>query len=161
MLIFDSNDDVLILDNIYTPTSADYFWVLDLNMLDFTLAPLLVLEETVCPTIEVQVLGFRFNLPATWNVLVTDPETMQLDVVEVSEIAGKQFHVFIHGPRKPRMETGTITVTDFFLTRKNVGPSINKHQMLCHPVSPDSWINVAPSDTYNKYLKDRVAGDLV
>lgn len=161
MLIFDGKNDVLILDNIYTPVAADYFWVLDLMMMDFTLSPLLVLEETVCPTIEVQVLGFQFNLPATWNVLVADPETMQLDVIEVSELAGKQFHAFVHGPKKPNMETALITVTDFFNTRKNVGPSVNKHQMLCHPVSPDSWINVAPSDTYNKYLKDRVAGDLV
>jgi len=161
MLIFDSNNDVLIFDNIYAPTVADHFWVLDLSMMDFTLAPLQVLEEIVCPTIEVRINDFKFNLPATWNMLVADAETMQLDVVEVSELAGKQFTALVYGPKKPAADVATVNVTDYFLNRKNVGPAIGKHQMLCHPISPDSWICVAPSDTYNKYLKDCSAGDII
>lgn len=160
MLIFDTNNDVLILENIYTPIISDHYWVLDLNMLDFTLAPLLVLEEVVAPSIEIMVRGFRFHLPASWNLLIVDQETLQLDIVEISELAGKQFNAFVYGPKKPSFELAPVTVTDYFLNRKNVGPSINKHQMMCHPISADSWIVVSPSDTYNKYLKDKVAGDL-
>ena len=43
----------------------------------------------------------------------------------------------------------------------NIGPSLGKHQMLCHPISPTEWINVSPSDTYNKHLKNSVIGDIV
>lgn len=161
MLIFDNDNKSLILDNIYTPIVADSFWVLDLNIMDFTLAPLIALEELVCSTIEVSIGKFRFNLPTMWNILVVDPDTMQLDVVQVSELAGKQFSAFVYGPNAPTFECALINVTDYFSSRKNVGPTIAKHQMLCHPISPAHWVSVAPSDTYNKYFKDKTAGDLI
>lgn len=161
MLIFDNNNDAIIIDNIYSPTASDSMWVLDLELMDYTLAPLAVLEEIICPTIEVMIWGFKFNLPANWNILVVDEETMQLDVAEISELAGREFKAMIHGPRMPRIEAAPIQVTDYFLNRKNVGPSINKHQMLCHPISPEAWVNITPSDVYNKYLRNIVAGDLI
>lgn len=161
MLVFDNNNTPLILDSIYTPTIADHIWVLDLNMMDYTLAPLLVLEEIIAPTIELQILGFKFVLPANWNILVVDDDTFQLDVVEVAEVAGKEFNAFTYGPDRPNFELATISVTNYHPNFHNVGPSLFKHQMLCHPVAPDLWVNVAPSDTYNKYLKNAIAGDLI
>jgi len=160
MLIFD-NDKAIILDNVHTPTATDHFWVLDLNMMDYTLTPLLVLEEVISPSIELMVGGFQFILPANWKVLVADEDTMQLDVVEVADLGGKEFKALIYGPDKPMAELETIVVTNYFPSYKNVGPSLNKHQMLCHPISPTSWINVSPSDSYNKYLKGCTAGDII
>lgn len=160
MLVLDHNNDALVLDSIFTPTIADHIWVLDLNMMDFTLTPLLVLEEIVAPTLEILVCGFKFVLPANWNILVADADTMQLDVIEVKKLPGKQFDAFLYGPNTDRHELATITVTDYFLSHRNIGPSLNRHHMLCHPVSPEFWVNISPSDTYNKYLKNRVAGDL-
>lgn len=161
MLIFDNNNDAVILDSIYTPTLADHIWVLDLTIQDFTLAPLLVLEEVISPSIELMIRGFKFVLPANWNILVTDEETMQLDVVEVAELAGKEFKALIYGPDLPRAELDVVTVTNYHPNYQNVGPSLNKHQMLCHPISPHTWINVAPSDSYNKYLKNITVGDII
>jgi len=161
MLIFDNNNQAIILDSIHTPTLADHMWVLDLNMMDYTLAPLLVLEEVVSPSIELMIDGFRFVLPANWNMLVADDDTMQLDVVEISDLAGKEFKALVYGPNKLRADLSVISVTDYHPNFQNVGPSLNKHQMLCHPISPDSWVNVAPSDSYNKYLKECTAGDII
>lgn len=161
MLVFDDNSEPLILDNVYTPTITENIWVLDLGMMDFTLAPLLVLEEIVAPTIEVMILGFKFKLPANWNILIVDDETLQLDVQEVSELPGKEYRALIYGPKETMIEHAVISVTDYFPHEQNVSPSLNKHQMLCHPVSPETWVNVAPSDTYNKYLKNMVAGNLI
>ena len=161
MLVLDNNNDALILDSIYTPTIADHFWVLDLNLMDYKLAPLLVLEEVVSPSIEVMIRGFQFVLPATWNVLVADDETFQLDVVEIADLAGKEFKAVVYGPTKALAELETVTVTNYHPNYQNVGPSLNKHQMLCHPISPDLWINVAPSDSFNKYLKNCVVGDII
>jgi hypothetical protein len=160
MLVFD-NDKAIILDSIHTPTPTDHIWVLDLNILDFTLTPLSVLEEIIGPSIELMISEFRFTLPANWNILVCDPESMQLDVVEIKDIAGKEFRVLLYGHNHSRAETAVISATDYFPSAQNVGPSLSKHQMLCHPVAPQTWINVAPSDTYNKYLKNRCAGDLI
>jgi len=92
MLIFNENHDTVILDNIQGPTLSEYMYVLDFQMMDFTLAPLLVFEEIICPSIILSIKGFEFNLPANWNILVTDDETYQLDVVEISELAGKEFY---------------------------------------------------------------------
>ena len=161
MLVFDNNNDALILDSIHTPTIADHIWVLDLGMLDFTLSPLAVLEEIVSPSIQLMINGFQFVLPANWNILVCDEESMQLDVVEIAEVAGKEFRAMLYGPNHGMVETAIISATDYYPSYVSVGPSLNKHQMLCHPVAPLEWVNVAPSDTYNKYLKNLVAGDLI
>jgi len=161
MLVLDNNNEALILDSIFTPTIIDYIWVLDLNLMDFTLAPLLVLEEIVAKTIELSIDGFRFKLPASWNMLVADRETMQLDVVEIGALAGKEFNALVYGPNATRHELATISMTDYHPAYHNIGPSLHRHQMLCHPIGPDLWVNVAPSDTYNKYLKNCSAGDLI
>jgi hypothetical protein len=136
-------------------------WVLDLAMMDFTLAPLLMLEEVVCPSIQIQVNGFEFILPANWNILVYDTETSQIDVVELSETAGREFTAFVFGPKKSTAIPAQIIATNYFVEHKNVGPSLNKHQMLCHPIGPDIWVNVSPGDAYNKYLKNNIVGDLI
>ena len=164
MLIFDDNNRTIILGDIYTPTPTDYMWVLDLQIMDYTLAPLLVLEETVCPSIEVKIRGFKFYLPANWNILVFSEETSELDVVEVSEAAGREFTAFVYdisNPNITKYHPGIISVTNYSSEYVNVGPSLNKIQMLCHPISPTEWINVSPSDSYNKYLKDAVIGDII
>lgn len=161
MLIFDDHSQPIILDSINGPTVTTHMWVLDLSILDFTLAPLVMLEEVVCPSIRIMVRGFEFTLPANWNVLVYDRETAQLDVVELAETAGREFTALTYGPRKTAVSPAIVTVTNYFVEHKNVGPSLNKHQMLCHPIGPDEWICVAPSDSYNKYLKDIIVGDLI
>jgi hypothetical protein len=161
MLIFDGDSNPLILEDIYTPTIADHFWVLDLTLLDFTLAPLVSWEEVVCPTLVLSVNGFNFCLPANWNVLVYDKETSQLDVVELSEACGREFTALGYGPKHSRQVPITITVINYYVEHKNVGPLLNKQQMLCHPVGPNEWINVAPSDAYNKYLKELTVGDII
>lgn len=161
MFLIDNNNETIILDSIHTPTKTDHFWVLDLNILDYTLTPLLILEEIVSPSIEVQISNFRFILPTTWNILVTDEETSQLDVVSVAELPGREFKALVYGPLMSRAKIEPVRVTNYFPNYKNVGPHLNKHQMLCHPISSSSWINVAPSDIFNKHLKNCNVGDII
>jgi len=161
MLIFDENNDAIMLDCIQGPVLSQYMYVLDLQMMDFTLSPLLVFEAVICPTITLRVRGFTFDLPANWNILISDEETYQLDVVEISELAGKEFKALIYGMDMVNVELEPIQVIDYKINHQNVGPSLNKYQMLCHPIDPTSWVNVAPSDAYNKYLKDKVVGDII
>lgn len=160
MLIFDERVQPVILDNIYSPTLTDCFWVLDLSILDFKLTPLGILEQIDAPTLVVSIEGFEFHLPASWNVLVVDDESMVLDVIELSEAAGRSFKAMVYGPDMSMVKASEIFVKDYLPTYPNVGPALNKHQMLCHPVSPGAWICISSSDTYNKYLKDKVVGDI-
>lgn len=161
MLIFDGDSQPIIIDSIHGPTVSEYMWVLDLQMLDFKMTPLLMLEEIVCSSVQVMVNGYEFVLPASWNILVYDRDTTQLDVVELAEAAGRQFTAMAYGPNKTQPSPAPITVTNYFVEYKNVGPSLNKHQMLCHPINTDEWICVSPSDAYNKYLRDIIVGDLI
>lgn len=164
MLIFDETDKAVIIDDIYTPLPIDHFWVLDLKMMDFTLTPLLVLEETICPSIQIRVNGRELYLPATWYMLVFSEETSDLDVVEIGELAGREFTAFIYdnsNPRITRYKPGVVQVVDFSPSYVNVSPTLNKHQMLCHPVGPAEWICISSGDCYNKFLKDCVVGDIV
>lgn len=161
MLIFDNNSQPIILDSIYAPVVSDHFWVLDLQMQDFTLTPLTVLEEIVCPTVVLRVGGFDFAVPASWNVLVYDQDTAQLDTIELSEAGGREFQALVYGPTKSKPTGANVSVVDYFIEFKNVNPALNKHQMLCHPIGPDSWINISPTDVYTKYLKDMSVGDLI
>lgn len=161
MLIFDENTRATILHNIATPSPVEYMWVLDLQMEDFCLASLDVLEETVSPAMQLMVGGFEFILPANWNILVCDDESMQLDVIELSAVAGKEFRAFVYGSNFSIPVTLPIYVTNYYPSWVNVGPALSKSQMLCHPIAPDTWVNVSPSDSYNKYLKGKVAGDII
>jgi hypothetical protein len=160
MLLFDDHNHPIILDNIHGPTVTEYMWVLDLSIMDFTLTPLLMLEEVYCPSIQFQINGFEFILPADWNILVCDAETTQLDVVELSEAAGREFTAVVYGPTCHQPDSAGIIVTNYFIEHKNVGPSLNKHQMLMHPVGADVGVMVGPSDVFNKYLKGKMVGDL-
>ena len=116
MLIFDDNNKTIILDDIYTPTPTNYMWVLDLQIMDYTLAPLLVLEEIICPSIQIKLRGFQFFLPANWNILVFSEETSELDVVEISEVAGREFTAFVYdisNPNITKYHPGVITVSNY------------------------------------------------
>ncbi|MGI0076379.1 MAG: hypothetical protein ACREAU_03120 [Nitrosopumilaceae archaeon] len=161
MLFFDENQKPIILEDIDIPVLSDFFWILDLNLKDFKLAPLLVFEEIICPSIEVQVLGFKFPLPANWYILIFDEETLQLDTIPISKLTDGGFTALVYGPALPNIAAGKIIAVDYFSNFRNVGPSLNKFQMLCHPISQKTWVCVSPGDAYNKYLKDCVIGDLL
>lgn len=161
MLIFDEDTHPIIIESIATPMFTEYFWVLDLELMDFTLAPLMVLEEVIAPTVTLEILGFQFKLPATWCMLVYAEETMQIDVVENGKLAGKDFTAMVSGTKLHRPMSGHVKLIDYSPEDYNYVPSLSKNQMLCHPIAPYEWVNVAPTDPYNKYLKDLVVGDIL
>lgn len=161
MLIFDENSHAIIIDSVSVPLTTNYLWVLDLVIMDYTVIPLLMLEEIVSPTMTIEIKGFKFDLPTTWSILVYSEETTQIDVVEVKKLPGNDFTAMIYGPNNSQVQAGKIKVTNYDAEKFNHGPSLNKHQMLCHPIGPDLWVNVSPSDVYNKYLKDCTVGDII
>ena len=54
MIIFDQDSKPIILDNILSPIKTSSFWVLDLELQDFTLASLSILEERICPSLKIR-----------------------------------------------------------------------------------------------------------
>jgi hypothetical protein len=162
MLLVDEYYKSMILDSVSTPLPIDYYWVLDLSIKDFTLTPLLILEEIISKTHTIEINGFAFKLPSPWHILVYDEDTMEIDMACVGEnLAGNNFTAMVTGPKTSNVKPGKIRVVDYSPEDISYAPSLGKHQMLCHPISPNEWINVSPSDIYNRYIKNCIVGDLL
>lgn len=160
MLIFNENYQTIILDSIHTPILSDYFWCMDTDDKDFMLSPLLVLEEITAPTFTLNIGGFSFDVPASWNALIYDAETMQVDSIELANAAGKDFTAFIYGPLENHHSGQLIKIIGYKPVSKNITPLLNKHQMLCHPISPKRWICITPHDV-QKHLKNMYVGNIL
>lgn len=160
MLLMDDNNLPHIVDDIMSPTPVNFFWVLDLKQMDYTLEKLDVLEEIICNTVTLEVMGFRFDVPANWNILVWSEETHEIDCVEASSLGGRDFTAFVFGPDNKSPLPAIVSAVDYKREGINVMPALGKHQMLCHPIGPKEWINVSSSDTYNKYLKKMITSDI-
>lgn len=161
MLIIDDKGDTIILHNVCTPVASAYFWVLDLQMMDYTLVPMPMFEELWSDCVAVQVEGFTFSMPAKWRILVSDSDTSVLDVVEAEELSKIPFDVVVYDNEKSFAYHSPARIVDVTPQHVEVYPSLNRHHMMCHPIAPSKWVSIAPNDTYNKYLKNTVLGDII
>ena len=169
MVISDENSFPILIDSIDTGTTTNYFWVLQLSLqdeMDFTLQPLEMFEEQTTASLEFQVSvngeeEYLVEAPANWNILVYSEETGQLDVAEISDLTRSKFTAVVYIHEKSKIVPGNIRVIDYHSESYIRNPSLNKHTMLCHHVGPKGWVCLAPTDNYNKYLKDCLMGDLI
>lgn len=160
MLIIDENLKAVDVNNIHVPTISTHFWTYDFKILDYKLSPLIVLEEIKTPVMTIEIGSFRFNLPCKWNILVSDEDTSQVDLIDVATIAGREFDIVAFNHVRNTTHAVKIRVVDYKSEGVVVSPSIHRHQMLCHPIGPELWINLAPTDMLQKYIKDMVLGNL-
>lgn len=161
MVISDDNYFPILIDNVEVPTRTDMFWTFNLEQRDFMLAPLHMFEEITTPMLVMNILGYSLEVPSHWNALVYSEETSQLDILEISEISRGYFTAVVFDHKKNRIIPGPIAVIDYRDDYKIQTVSLHKNTMMCHALGPDYWICLAPSDNYNKYLKNAVIGDLV
>jgi hypothetical protein len=166
MVISDENSFPILIDSIDVPTLIKHFWVLKLSQdgepfIDFTLQELAMFEEHVTPSLEFRIDGYRIEAPTNWNILVYSEETAQVDVAEISDLTRSKFTALIYQHRTGKIIPGPIMVVDYHIEAHIKTPALNKHTMLCHHVGPDGWICLAPTDNYNKYLKNVLIGDLM
>ena len=160
MVIFDENTKPVLIDNISTPMLTSHFWVLDLEEKDFMLNRLEVLEEHTTPMLVIQIYGYSIELPADWNVLISSPETNQLDVAEISELTRGNFRVFVMNHETNKIHNAPVKIIHYEPKAILYAPSLAKNQMMCHALGPKGWICISPLDNYNKYLKNALATDL-
>ena len=160
MIIFDENMEPVIFDNVLTPTHVDYFYTLNLDIIDFTLTTLLALEEIVSPAFEVKINDFKFHLPTSYHILVYSDETSQVDTVKIHELTNTDFSVFGYDNVLDKVKPVHMQIIDYLPEFKFTSPLLYKNQMLCHPISPSCWINITPFDQY-KMIAGKVIGDFM
>jgi hypothetical protein len=160
MIIFDDNLNPYIFDNIYTPTHIEYFYTLNLDIIDFTLTPLLALEEVTCPAFLVEFDSFKFYLPTSYYILIYAEETSQLDTIKIADLTNSPFQIFTYNGKTDKIVNSNIKILEYKPEHTFVIPFLNKNQFLCHPVMPDTWICITPYDQYKK-MNNLVIGDLM
>ncbi len=164
MVISDENSFPILITSIDTPTITDHFWVLQLSLngeMDFTLQQLKMFEEQTTPTLEFTINGYLVEAPTNWNILVFSEETAQLDVAEISDLTRSSFTAVVYEHKTGKVISGPVSVIDYHQEALIRNPALNKHTMLCHHVGSEGWICLAPTDNYNKYLKNALIGDLM
>lgn len=164
MLVFDEKSEPKALNDFNLElVSINYFWVLDCNLMDFLTVPLQFTEQWTCPALELSFgLGAgKIIIPADWFILLVGEDTCTLDSVEAHDVTGKDFSAFVYGPKMKNFAAAQISTTNFFPNFATISPALQKHQMLCYPISRSAWVCVTPYDVYSKYLKNKFAGDLI
>lgn len=161
MLYYDSANQVINVDTIYTPILDNYMWVLDLEQMDFTLSPINMLLELTTSTFDIIIDGLCLTLPTSWYVIIYDDEIGMMDVVQISELMGRNFKLFTYGFSDLMVSGGQYILNKY--TPKNicVMPNLNKKQLLCHPINGEQWICIGPTEAFAKKLKDMYVGEII
>lgn len=169
MLILPEYSKPYILDSLTAPVVTKYNWMFNAQTIDFVLNPITYLEETTGAAIKVRINNSEFWVPATWQILVTDKETYQIDTVSIASCASIQHIAFAFAPEEQNLRTLDIMVLDYTENMALVHPMIAKSMALVHPVGPaiggrvDTEMHlsvvIGPHDLY-KHLAGKVVGDI-
>jgi hypothetical protein len=168
MLCLPDYNKPYILSSLTAPVVVRHHWIFKGDLCDFMLSPITYLEETSGAAVKVRINNFEFWIPATWNILVTDRDTFQLDTVSIQSCASVKHDVFVFSPNEMKLRTLTAEVIDYQENSALVHPMINKGTALVHPIGPSINIRekdmqlaiaIGPHDLY-KHLANKVVGDI-
>ena len=158
-----------IIDSLTAPLVIKYNWIFNGPAVDFMLSQITYLEETTGAAVKVRINNTEFWVPATWNILVTDRETYQLDTVSIQSCANIKHLAFSFSPDEMKLRTLDVMVVDYVDEMSLVHPMINKGTALVHPVGPAPTLQhgkqlqlsvvIGPHDLY-KHLQNKVIGDI-
>lgn len=171
MLIYTDYNKPFLIEKLNSPIVAEYYWGFSGSILDYTLIPITYLEETIGPSVKILIEGFEFIVPATWSVLVMDPETAHIDAVPISNCSLNDYNALLMSSVDSKIRTSPIQVMDLIPDDSCVHPMIPKGTMMCHPIGPSKSrtdieenilnISIGPHDLYSKYLNGKSVGDIV
>ena len=143
-------------------------WIFSAHLLDFKLAPISYLEESSGPVVKLVVNDMPFYIPASWNILIVDSETYQVDTVPVTACSNAECFAFGMSPTDSKLRKFKVTIEDFEPKMSLVHPMIQRATALCHPVGTvkdrqsetDVCIVVGPFDLH-KWLNNKTIGDII
>lgn len=168
MLILTEYNKNYIIESLTGPVVPKFCWTFSGPMLDFMLSPITYLEETTGPTKTIEINGFRFEMPAGWNILITERETFQLDTVPIASCSSQHTLAFVMSPTNYMLRMAEVKVVDYCEEKSLVHPLIAKGTGLCHPAgcikNGDTEIDLAvvitPHDLY-KHIAGKAVGDIM
>lgn len=167
MLILPEYNRPYLIDSLTAPVVVKHNWIFHAPSCDFALSPITYLEETTGPAVRARINNYEFWIPTSWNILVTDTETYQLDTVGIESCASTRHIAFSFSPDEMKLRTLDILIVDFCEEMAVIHPMINKATALVHPVGPSNGpgkilplsVVIGPHDLY-KHIGDKVIGDV-
>lgn len=168
MLILTDYNKPYMIENLLSPVVPKHYWIFSGQMQDFMLAPISYLEETSGPTLTIEVDGFKFNVPAHWNILIIDHETYQIDTVPIRSCSSHETYAFIMTPEDYGVNKKMITVCGYKNHEVLCHPLMAKGQALCHPIGEVTKrgkdlqlaVVITPHDL-NKFIDGKAVGDIL
>lgn len=166
MLILTEWNKSYIIESTNGPIVPKYYWMFSGHMLDFTLTPLVYLEETTGPVYTIEINRFKFDVPAKWNILIVDNDTYQIDTVPISTCATNVTYAFAMSPTDNGVKTVKVDILEYKEEAVLIHPLVQKGSGFCHPVGylnnndQEFSVVLSPYDLY-KYIGDKVVGDIL
>lgn len=168
MLFLSDLNKPYIVDSLSQPMVVRHHWVFSAHMLDFKIANISYLEESSGPAVKLKINNFGFYVPSTWNILIVDDDTYQVDTIPVTSCSNYKCHAFGMSPTDSKMRLLEVSIEDFEPKMSLIHPMIQRATGLCHPVGvvqdrqkeTDVCVVVGPFDLH-KWLNGKTVGDLL
>ena len=169
MLILPDFARPYIIDGYTSPILPKYFWTFHAGLFDFTLTPLTFIEENSSTVLKVLINGLELLIPYEWFILICDPETNQLDWVQVKECSIIECYAYLMSTIDSENRSASIQVLDVLEDQISYYPILQKQSGLCHPVSKEITrggietplsIIISPNDL-SKYVIGKYIGDFM
>jgi hypothetical protein len=169
MIILPDFNKPYIIDGYTSPILPKYFWTFHAGLFDFTLTPLTFIEENVSAVLKVLINGLELLIPYNWFILICDPETNQLDWVQLNECSVVECFCFLMASSDAEVRTSPIRVLDVIEEQVSYYPILQKQSALCHPVSREKTkfgvetplsVIISPNDL-SKHVIGKYVGDLM
>jgi hypothetical protein len=168
MIILNEINRPYIVDSLTAPIVLRHHWIFNAQQLDFMLNEITYLEETVGPTVTLQIADSEVKVPGAWSVLIVDMETYTIDAIPATACAAFEHHAFVFSPDDGKLITAPIRVIAWEPKGSCIYPAIDKAQALVHSISPGvshgkivpRGVVVGPNDLY-RYISGKTVGDIL
>lgn len=122
------------IDDVSSVVIPKHAWFYDVQVNDFLLRPIHMLEETTGPTVTARINGVVLQVPASWYILIVDDETKTVDTVLITQCASSAFKAYMMHPQLNRYEAQSVELLDLDYKGVVVHLTIPRLTMICHPV---------------------------
>lgn len=167
MLVLPDYGFAYAIDDVAAVVIPKHAWFYDVQVNDFLLRPIHMLEETTGPTVKARINGTVLYVPASWYILIVDDETKTVDTVQITQCASAAFKAYLMHPRLNRYEAISVELLDLDYNGVVVHLTIPRLTMICHPIgstitSKDLPMNVliGPQDI-GKHMMNMSAQELL
>ena len=136
MVILPEYNFPYLIDSVNGPVVPKFSWFYDVEINDFMLKPIRLLEETIGATVSVKINDFILDIPASWNLLVVDDETKMVDTIPITQCSAAGYKAFMMHPDTNDYHVSPITLLDLKMKGSCTHVMIPKMNMMLHPVGP-------------------------